>query len=347
MHDAQLVGFVAGARHRSVGELGPVGREHGADVGALVRGGEVARLLRCRRAAATHRSRFVDHASSRPASRAVKTRPRLSGVNVNSSAPPNGLDGPSASMPFITSIGRGRVRRLVEHVDRRDEEVRAPPVLPRVPVAEQQRVVEAAGRLALLGGGDAIGRAGQVRAVDVDLERDRELPPVGREPEGADVERILRHLRRLAGLAAGHPPDLGRAAARRQEVDGLPVRAPHRAGVAGGVGGQADRRSAVPGIDGPDVGATPVRLAVERADRERQPRVGARAGELGQPVHRDEILHGEAGRRRQGGGPGGDHEGNDQAASHASYLLGDGPGVVQRIVLRPCSMLGGSGREDA
>ena len=92
--------------------------------------------------------------------------------------------------------------------------------------------------------------------------------------------------------------------------------------------GSAVRRTgapAVPGIDGPDVGATPVRVAVERADRERQPRVGARAGELGQPVHRDEILHGEAGRRRQGGRPGGDHEGNDQAASHASYLLGDGP----------------------
>ena len=34
----------------------------------------------------------------------MNTRPRLSGVNVNSSAPPNGLDGESASRPFITSM---------------------------------------------------------------------------------------------------------------------------------------------------------------------------------------------------------------------------------------------------
>jgi len=35
--------------------------------------------------------------------------------------------------------------------------------------------------------------------------------------------------------------------------------------------------------------------------------MGARAGQLGQPVHRDEILDGEAGRCRQRGGAGGDH----------------------------------------
>jgi len=54
---------------------------------------------------ARYRSKLVDHASSRPASRAVKTTPQLSGVNVNSSVPPNGLLGASASMPAIRSTG--------------------------------------------------------------------------------------------------------------------------------------------------------------------------------------------------------------------------------------------------
>ena len=50
-------------------------------------------------------SKLVDHASSLPASRAVKTNPRPFGVKVNSSVPPNGFDGVSASISFMTSIG--------------------------------------------------------------------------------------------------------------------------------------------------------------------------------------------------------------------------------------------------
>ena len=52
---------------------------------------------------ARNRSRSVDHDSVGPTSRAAKTRPFPSGVKVNSSAPPKGLLGASASMPFITS----------------------------------------------------------------------------------------------------------------------------------------------------------------------------------------------------------------------------------------------------
>ena len=54
---------------------------------------------------ARNKSKLVDHASSRPASRAVNTIDLPSGVNVNSSPPPNGFDGESASMASITSTG--------------------------------------------------------------------------------------------------------------------------------------------------------------------------------------------------------------------------------------------------
>ena len=56
---------------------------------------------------ARNRSKLVDQASSRPASRAVKTTSWPSGVKVNSSGPPQGFDGVSASMQC-------------HHVDRRD-----------------------------------------------------------------------------------------------------------------------------------------------------------------------------------------------------------------------------------
>ncbi len=45
----------------------------------------------------------MDQGSSRPTFRAVKTRPLPSVVKVNSSDPPNGLDGESASIPDIRS----------------------------------------------------------------------------------------------------------------------------------------------------------------------------------------------------------------------------------------------------
>ena len=52
---------------------------------------------------ARNRSKLVDHASSRPTSRAAKTIAGAIGVNVYSSIPPNGFDGASASIAFITS----------------------------------------------------------------------------------------------------------------------------------------------------------------------------------------------------------------------------------------------------
>ncbi len=51
------------------------------------------------------RSKFVDQASCRPASRAAKTSDLPSGVKVYSSVPPNGFDGESATMPRIRSGG--------------------------------------------------------------------------------------------------------------------------------------------------------------------------------------------------------------------------------------------------
>jgi len=47
----------------------------------------------------------VDHGSCLPASRAVNTTALPSGEKVISSGPPKGLEGQSASMPFMTSTG--------------------------------------------------------------------------------------------------------------------------------------------------------------------------------------------------------------------------------------------------
>ena len=53
----------------------------------------------------SYRSKFVDQASSRPATRALNTTRAPSGLNVNSSSPPSGLEGTSASSALLTFTG--------------------------------------------------------------------------------------------------------------------------------------------------------------------------------------------------------------------------------------------------
>src|SRR5436309_1896709 len=105
-------------------------------------------------------------------------------------------------------------------------------------MADEELVVELPARLALGGAPvEPLPSAGEVRAVDEDLEAQHQVPAVRRQPEAADVERQVGHLDRLASCraAAGdasdavEAPDLGRAAPGGEKVEALPVRRPARA----------------------------------------------------------------------------------------------------------------------
>jgi hypothetical protein len=70
-------------------------------------------------AGTAHKSRFVDHASSRPPRRAVNTTDFPSRLNATSSGPPKGLLGASASMSFIRSAGSPPAVAIANRWERR------------------------------------------------------------------------------------------------------------------------------------------------------------------------------------------------------------------------------------
>jgi hypothetical protein len=144
--------------------------------------------------------------------------------------------------------------------------MRAPPVLPGVPVAREEFVVDAAGGLALGLRLRALGVALQGGAVGENLEGDGEPDAIRRESEAAHVERELGH---LGGLTAvdGQAPHLRGAAARGEEEEAAAVGSPERLSVGVGVRGELAQAGAV-GIDEPEIIPAAVSLHVRGAEHE-------------------------------------------------------------------------------
>ncbi len=325
-HDAEAVGLEARAGHRQIGQGAAVGREDRPGVPGLVGLGQAAGLGRA------VEGDVPEVEVGRPGL-AVAGHPGGEDQTLAVGREGDLLRPAERLRGHVGVEARGQVVQVaaVLVARRHDEQVRAPAVLPAVPVAHEQPVVGAPGGLALGLPGEPIGGAldhrvavtvlvplgvPRQRAVGKDLEGEGQVLAVGRDHQVADVERQLAHRPRLAAGRVD-APDLRRARAGRQEEDRLTVRRPAWAGIALLVGGQLAQPRAVD-PDQPQIGAAAVGLEIGHpADEDDRLAVG-RHLRVRQPVHGDQVVDVErvavaVGQDRRGEQAG---EGEDAGLTH-------------------------------
>ena len=216
----------------------PSGENDGLRVPGRVVVGQVPRR-RARRRPARRRGRSSWTRPPRGRRRArAKTTALPSGVKANSSAPPNGFDGRvGVHRPHQVDRRAARDAAATKRCERRA-------VVPGVPVADEEPVVDPAGRLC---GGrvvEPLARLSCRSAVREDLERQRE--PRCRRARGRSAPTSSGRSVTCCRLAAVERqlPDLRRARAGREEVDRAAVGRPGAARV--GLGSRVSRRRPPP-----------------------------------------------------------------------------------------------------
>ena len=163
--------------------------------------------------------------------------------------------------------------------------------------------------------------AGEIGAVQIDVDTHQNPVALGGDSEAPHVERQIGDLqrfgraavaaRRTSGGCRGDPPHLGRAASIREEINEAPIGAPLRRI---GIGGQirhAPRIAGAPaGIHEPDGGAALVRFHVRGAHRIGHAFAVGRGRDVGDALETHQVLNAERlrvirARRGRGRGSGG------------------------------------------
>ena len=301
-HDLEAVGLKAGAGHRQVGERAAVGREHAFGIPCGIVGRQVARR------GASGGGHAVEVEVGRPgfglAGDACREHDRLA-VRAEAVflAVAEGFRG-HVAIERAGQADRGAADAPVG-VQRGREQHGVAAVGPGIPVAHEQAVIHAPARLVFrLRIHPALG-AGEVGAVAEDGHAQRDAVAGRRQAEVVDVERQVRHLRRLAAGGA-LAPDLRAARARREEVNGVARWRPFRVEAAALVRDERLRcRLAVDAGD-PDAGMPAVLRHVGGAHRIDDARRVRRHHRAADPFQGGQIFHRQAARGGMdiGGGQG-------------------------------------------
>ncbi len=183
-------------------------------------------------------------------------------------------------------------------VQRLQEEMALAPVGPAVEHAQRHPVIDLLGRLGPLG--QSVSGAVQGLAIRIDRHAQHQGLAVRREAEARHGDRKRRRLRRRQTLAV-RAPHLVRSAARRQEIDRLPVRRPARARDAAVGDRQATRRRRAVDVGHPQAGLGLVAGPVRGGHGVDDAASVGRDARIADPFHRRQILQTETiGRRGLG-----------------------------------------------
>ncbi len=241
-------------------------------------------------AGTTKTSELVTQAVVRPPTRATNATLPPSGDTLTSSMPPNGWVGESVSCPGVMS--RASVCLAAERRRRPHEQVGVLAVLPAVPVAEQELIVDARLHLAGLDLGVALGRVLDAPGRRPHVDGQHQALAVRERLEAVHVDRQAGHLLGPA-TARRDAPDLRCLRAGGEEQHRAAVGCPRRVGVVLRVPGQPPDRAAVDSRD-PDVEAAAVGLDVGVADRERHQLAVGRDDRTVNPLHGEHVVDGQA-----------------------------------------------------
>jgi hypothetical protein len=176
-----------------------------------------------------------------------------------------------------------------------DEELAAATVHPGIPVADEELVEHDAGGLLRGAFIETLPGAVERVAVGEDFQRDGDLTAVRRQLEGADVERIVGDLHRLAA-GERQLPDLHRTRTRAQEIDRLAVAGPARTDRGRTLRGEPARRGRAIGRHQPQALQALVRGVVGFAQLEGELAAIRRQARIGDAIEVDEIVDVEAAR---------------------------------------------------
>ena len=162
-------------------------------------------------------------------------------------------------------------------------------IAPRIPVADEEFVVELSRHLALLPLGQLLHGLFQGGAGGKDLKGEKKPLPFGGEEEALHVQREIRNLNGLPSVDR-NGPNLGGAGTGGEEVDGLAVRRPE-----GGVVGRLMAREATGrlpgGISQPEVGSSPVGFHIGGAKDKNDPLSIRRDEGFADSLHGQKIVH--------------------------------------------------------
>ena len=316
-HDeAETVGLEAGPFHRQVREQAAVRRVRGL----RVPGGIVRRQVDGRAAAVGWNAPDVEVGGDRLE---LPAQPRRE-HDLRSVRAERIVRAPAVRLRRDVRVERRRERhRLAARpplaVERDRKELGNAPVLPRVPVADEEPVVNLCAplRRALLV--EPLAGAFEIAAVREDLHRDDQPAAARRRPESRDVERQSRDLRRLAA-ADRQEPYLRRTAARGEEEDAAAIGGPVGGAVVLRVAGEPSCGSAAVQFEHPQVIAPAVGREVGLAQRvDEQAPVGRDRGfRDSREFH--EVLGRQPVRRRAGQQRERRHRGGRQESSRHAAL---------------------------